>query len=56
MSRNDVQDHLLLSQQTGKHKFTAEQLEIIRKLEHGGPVLELEEDVESTLELPQLRK
>ena len=51
MSRNDVQDHLLLSRQTGKHKLTPEQLEIMRKIEAGGPVLELEDEGEATLEL-----
>jgi len=55
MTESNVQDHLLLMRQTGKHKFTAEQLELMNKI-IGDTVIELEEDFESTLELPQLSR
>lgn len=54
MSQKDVQDHLTLVFETGRHRLTDEQREIIRKLD--GDVLEFEEEGESTLEFPQLRK
>ncbi len=51
MTDSNVQDHITLLRGTGRHRLTAEQLEIIRKIEHGGPVLELEDDDEPTLDL-----
>lgn len=52
MSEKDVQDHQLLLK-TGRFRISREQEETINRL-MGDLRLDLEEDIESTLELPQL--
>lgn len=56
MSEKDIQTHKLLVSQTGLHKFTREQLDVMEKI--GGLDLTYEgeviEDPECTMNLPQL--
>lgn len=57
MTDNHRTDHFKILKSTGRFKRTSEQEDTIR--EYMGDLeleLELEEDVESTLELPQIRR
>ena len=54
MSENDRQEHLALLRETGKFRRTQEQDDTINVL-MGDLELELDKDVESALELPQIR-
>ncbi len=53
MSENERTDHMRILASTGRHKLTDEQEDTIRKL-MGDLTLDIEEDCESTLELPQI--
>ena len=55
MSEKDVQDHLTLMKETGKFRLSEDQEKTINRL-MGDLKLELEEDIESTLELPVIRR
>ena len=55
MSEKDVQDHISLMKETGRFRLSKEQEDTISIL-MGDLELDLEEDAESTLELPSLRR
>ena len=55
MSEKDIQTHQTLLFETGKYKLSKEQTSVMEKI--GGDFeLQLDDDVESTLELPQIRQ
>jgi hypothetical protein len=54
MSEKDLQDYRTLLHQANKSRLNPEQEEIIEKLMEDGPELMLEEETESTLELPSI--